>query len=121
MTKAKSFSQLSGPIKNDPARMARVEQYEQAMEIILALGELRAKRHMTQQELAQELNVFQANISKIEHKDDIYLSTLRNDVAGLGGQLEINVVFPDQKINLIASEYHAVKWPPLVCGYSPDE
>lgn len=104
MTKTKLFSRLSDPIESDPARMARVEQYEQAMETILALGELRARRHMTQQELAQELNVSQANISKIEHKDDIYLSTLRNYVAGLGGQLEINVVFPDQKISLVASE-----------------
>jgi DNA-binding XRE family transcriptional regulator len=104
MTKTKPFSQLTGSIENAPARMASVEQYERTMEMILALGELRAKWHMTQQELARELNVSQANISKIEHKDDIYLSTLQNYVSGLGGRLEINVVFPDQKISLVAPE-----------------
>jgi transcriptional regulator len=64
MTKTKPFSRLSGPIE-------RVEEYEQTMETILALGELRTRRQVTQQELAQELHGSHANISKIERKDDL--------------------------------------------------
>lgn len=98
MTSTRPFAQLSAPIENDPERMSQVAQYERAMETIVALGEIRSRRQVTQQELAQRLSVTQANISKIEHKEDIYLSTLRNYVAGLGGQLEVRIVFPDETI-----------------------
>jgi hypothetical protein len=58
-------------------------------------------RGATQQQIAEVWDVTQANVSQIEHTPDIYLSTLRNYVAALGGRLEINAVFPDQTIRLL--------------------
>jgi hypothetical protein len=38
--------------------------------------------------------VTQANVSRIEHEEDVYLSTLRGYVEALGGQLELRAVCP---------------------------
>jgi predicted transcriptional regulator len=61
----------------------------------MALEELRGALRMTQQELAQTLNVDQSAISKLEHRTDMYVSTLRRCITAMGGQLEIRAVFPE--------------------------
>jgi predicted transcriptional regulator len=60
----------------------------------MALEELRDALRMTQQELAQTLQVDQSAVSKLEHRTDMYVSTLRRCIAAMGGQLEIRAVFP---------------------------
>jgi transcriptional regulator with XRE-family HTH domain len=70
----------------------------------LALAELRSQRGVTQQDVAGKLRVTQANISRIEHEEDLYLSTLRGYVAALGGELEVNAVFPDGKVALVPAK-----------------
>jgi DNA-binding XRE family transcriptional regulator len=101
---AKKFEQLRAPIRANPERRARVEQYKRAIEDALALAELRESRHVTQQEVAEALGVSQANVSRIEHQDDVYLSTLSNYVAALGGYLEIRAVFPEGSVSLLEGE-----------------
>jgi transcriptional regulator with XRE-family HTH domain len=66
----------------------------------LALAELRASRDLTQVHLARALGVSQPNVSRIEHQEDVYLSTLRSYVQALGGQLEIRAVFDDEVVDL---------------------
>lgn len=55
--------------------------------------ETRAKAHLTQEELADRLNVKRSYISKIERAvSDIRISTLRKIIEeGLGGKLHISV------------------------------
>jgi transcriptional regulator with XRE-family HTH domain len=72
------------------------------MEDVLALAELRQACGTTQREVAESLNVSQANVSRIEHEEDLYLSTLRGYVAALGGELELRAVFPDRTVTLVA-------------------
>ena len=60
----------------------------------------REARSTTQVELASALGVTQANVSRIEHQDDLYLSTLREYVEALGGRLQIAAIFDDQTILL---------------------
>jgi hypothetical protein len=55
--------------------------------------------------MAEILGVTQANISRIEHEEDLYLSTLRSYVAALGGELEVNAVFADGKVALVPAEW----------------
>ena len=62
---------------------------------MLALGDLRESLGVTQTELAGVLGVSQPNVSKLEGKDDIRLSTLGGYVAALGGRLVVRVVFPN--------------------------
>ena len=66
----------------------------------MALEELRDALRMTQQELAQALNVDQSAVSKLEHRTDMYVSTLRRCITAMGGQLEIRAVFPQGTVRI---------------------
>ncbi|MDQ3514062.1 MAG: helix-turn-helix domain-containing protein [Chloroflexota bacterium] len=96
MSRVKPFSNLSDPINADPVRRARVEARQRAMESALDLAEVRQRRGLTQVVVASALEQTQANVSRIEHSGDLYLSTLNDYVTALGGQLQINAVFPDE-------------------------
>lgn len=100
MPKTKPFAELAAKVKADPVRRARIEVEKQAMRDAIALAELRKQRGTTQTNLAEALDVTQANISRIEHEEDLYLSTLRDYVAALGGELELVAVFPDATVTL---------------------
>jgi hypothetical protein len=50
---------------------------------------------MTQDQLAATLEIAQGDVSKIEHRTDIYLSTLRRYIEAMGGELKIVASFPD--------------------------
>jgi hypothetical protein len=59
-----------------------------------------AARAMTQEELGRKLGLKQAAISRMERRTDVYVSTLSKFVEGMGGRLEIRVVFPDGAIRI---------------------
>jgi predicted transcriptional regulator len=96
------FSELANAAKADPVRRERIEQFTRAMEDALALAELRQELGVTQRDMAESLSVTQANVSRIEHEEDLYLSTLRGYVEALGGRLELNAVFPDRTVVIVA-------------------
>ena len=66
----------------------------------MPLDELRRARQMTQTKLAETLGVNQSEVSKIEHRTDVYISTLAEYVEALGGRLEIRAVFRDREMRI---------------------
>jgi len=60
----------------------------------MTMRELRKARNITQVKLAKELNVKQEQISRIEKRSDLLISTLRRQVEALGGELTILASFP---------------------------
>jgi DNA-binding XRE family transcriptional regulator len=66
----------------------------------MPLEEIRKARQMTQAKLAEVLGVNQGEVSKIEHRTDLYVSTLAGYVEALGGKLEIRAVFPDRQMRI---------------------
>lgn len=66
----------------------------------LPLERLRSARNLTQTSMAELLGVQQSAVSKIERRSDMYLSTLRNYVAAMGGNLEIQAVFPEGAVRI---------------------
>jgi DNA-binding XRE family transcriptional regulator len=66
----------------------------------MPLDEIRKARQMTQAKLADVLGVNQGEVSKIEHRTDIYISTLAGYIEALGGRLEIRAVFPDREMRI---------------------
>jgi len=66
----------------------------------MTLAELRKAFPLTQDTLAKTLNVKQAEISKIENRADMLMSTLRNVVQAMGGELEVRAVFSDRAIEI---------------------
>ena len=67
----------------------------------MALEELRGARQLTQADMAEMLDVPQSSISRIEQRTDMYLSTLRNYIHAVGGELRIQAVFPDGRTVVI--------------------
>ena len=55
---------------------------------------------MTQEELANRLSVAQSNISRLEHRRDMLISTLQEVVRALGGELRLSAVFPDGVVEI---------------------
>jgi DNA-binding XRE family transcriptional regulator len=62
----------------------------------LNLRELRRHRRLTQARLSKKLKIGQEGVSRIEKRADLYLSTLRSYVEGVGGELTLMVKFPDR-------------------------
>jgi DNA-binding XRE family transcriptional regulator len=78
-----------------PDRRERIDRIKGAMNDAIALSELRQGRGMSQTDVAHQLDVSQARVSKIEREDDLYLSTLRRYVEAMGGSLELRAVFQE--------------------------
>lgn len=80
----------------------------------MSLQELRKAKQQSQQKLAEILHVKQGEISKIEHRTDMYVSTLRDYIEAIGGTLEITATFPNSppiKINQFETEETETKEP----------
>ena len=65
-------------------------------EPLRTLTDLRREEGLSQQDMAEELAVSQANISKIERQSDPQVSTLMRYLGALGANLELRAVFPDR-------------------------
>jgi transcriptional regulator with XRE-family HTH domain len=68
----------------------------------LNLREVRRLRKLTQAKLSKKLKIGQEGVSRIEKRSDLYISTLRNYVEGVGCELILGVRFPDQSLVLLA-------------------
>jgi hypothetical protein len=62
----------------------------------LSLRELRKAMKLTQADLAKRLKKGQDEVSRIEQRDDLLLSTLNGYVESLGGELELLCTFKDR-------------------------
>src|SRR5437016_4961393 len=91
---------LRDQMRRDPVRAAKLDRMKSAMDDAVRLSTLREARQMTQHQVAQALGSSQANVSKLERRDDVYLSTLSDYVEALGGSLELRAVFPDEVITI---------------------
>jgi len=61
----------------------------------MSLQELRRARKLTQVKMAKSLGIAQKQISEIEKRTDMHISTLRRTVEAMGGSLQIIAQFPD--------------------------
>jgi DNA-binding XRE family transcriptional regulator len=86
-------------IKSLPA--SRQRKIEKRVATLIAeemtLQELRRARTMTQVSMAKTLGVAQKQISEIEKRTDMHISTLRRSIEAMGGTLSLVAEFPDRK------------------------
>lgn len=95
---AKKFADLEA--KMSPASRERSDALYQQHIAAMPLHELRHAKAMSQAKLAESLHVNQAAISKMEHRTDVYVSTLRDYIRAMGGELEIIARFPDGAVKI---------------------
>jgi DNA-binding XRE family transcriptional regulator len=68
----------------------------------LTLQDLRQAQHLTQERMAELLGVEQENVSRLERRADLLLSTLMSYVAAMGGKLRLVAEFPNRHPVFIA-------------------
>ena len=86
-------------IRNLPASRRRKIEKRAAALIAeeMTLQEPRRARAMTQVRLAKNLGVAQKQVSEIEKRTDMHISTLRRSIEAMGGKLSLVAEFPDRK------------------------
>jgi ribosome-binding protein aMBF1 (putative translation factor) len=80
-----------------PARKAAAAKTKEMLKE-MPLRELRQAHQMSQERLAELLLTKQANVSRIERRTDMYISTLRSYIEAMGGKLDIIAKFPDGEV-----------------------
>jgi predicted XRE-type DNA-binding protein len=96
----KTLAEMAEEIERDPARAARIAEHKARFEHLMALDELRRGQTVTQQQVAEVLHVSQERVSQIERQNDLLLSTLRDYITALGGELCVVAAFDGEEIPL---------------------
>lgn len=94
----KSFSILRKKMSRKAQHLAKHNAEKLLADMVLQ--ELRQARNMSQEKLAEMLNTKQANVSRIERRTDMYISTLRSYIEAMGGELDIVAKFPEGNIHI---------------------
>jgi hypothetical protein len=95
---ARNFRELKA--KMAPEARAEVDAWVQQEMKQMPLNQLRNARAMTQTRLAELLEMDQGNVSRLEQRTDMYLSTLRSYIEAMGGVLEIRALFPEGDVRI---------------------
>jgi DNA-binding transcriptional regulator YiaG len=90
------FSELRKDVEARPGAAERLAAKRAETLEEIQLYELRHREAVSQVELAGRLDVTQGAISKLEHSDDVRVSTLRQYLEALGARLELVAVFDDE-------------------------
>jgi DNA-binding transcriptional regulator YiaG len=90
---AKNFQELRAGMSR-AARAASEAEHRRLVEE-MSLHQLRKARELTQTKIAEDLHIGQGDVSKLERRTDMYVSTLASYLQAVGASLEIRAVFPD--------------------------
>ena len=94
----RSFNELRAKMSSE--RRARNVAATQRMLAELPLQELRHALELTQANLAETMKCGQDEISKLERRADMLVSTLRRYIEAMGGRLDIVATFPDGEVRI---------------------
>ena len=106
------FSQLLADMT--PADRAEGRRRADRILAEMPLQELRKARKLSQDSLASALGASQPQISRIEHRTDLYVSTIRRYIEAMGGQLDIVAHFPEGSVRI--DQFHTVDLKELDLG-----
>ncbi len=81
-----------------PERRRRINDMKAGLLAEMPLHELRRARALTQQDLAEALQVNQPAVAKMERRVDMYVSSLRSYIEAAGGRLKIVAEFSDGEV-----------------------
>lgn len=96
---------MTKPFKNLRDKMSPSAQAKSAKQAVvlmaeMPLQELRQAKLMSQEHIAKALHTKQANVSRIERRTDMYISTLRSYIEAMGGELDIVAKFPEGSVHI---------------------
>jgi len=89
------FSELRKQVEEHSGAVERLSELRAETLDEIRLYELRHAEAVSQAELAGRLEVTQGAVSKLEHAEDVRVSTLRQYLEALGARLELVAIFED--------------------------
>ena len=98
MTGRNKFSGLTENLSLE--RRVKIEMHKIDLREEMALHELRKVLDKSQADLAARLDVNQPAITKMEHRTDIRISSLKRMIEAMGGSLEIKACFPQGDVTI---------------------
>ncbi len=97
MSGHRKWSELRDKMMERPGAPEALERAWAAHDEEVRLYELRRAEALSQVEVAGRLEITQSAVSKLEHADDVRVSTLRDYLDALGARLELVAVFDDDE------------------------
>jgi transcriptional regulator with XRE-family HTH domain len=100
-----------------PARRRKIEGRAAQLAVEeMSLRELRRAHKLTQERIAETLGIGQDQVSRLEQRSDLLISTLRSYVEAMGGRLTLVAEFPDHKpvvlSGIAALDIESISTPP---------
>lgn len=92
---------------SDDEKQAIEARYSKLHAEYMTLQEIRKGQNVTQEDMAKLLGIKQENVSRLERREDMRLSTLRDYIEALGGEMQITAEFPDNKTISIINHHDA--------------
>ena len=84
--------------KMAPEKQQRIRDRADILILRMALQDLRKEKGKTQEQMAKLMGMSQSALSKMEHQQDMKLSTLVRIIRALGGELKMIAQFPDNEV-----------------------
>ena len=95
---AKQFRNLRNEMSQE--RRDKIEKMTKDMLAEMPMHELRRARQLSQEQLADVLDIKQGSVSKLERRTDLYISTLRRYIEAMGGELTLQARFPEGSVTI---------------------
>lgn len=95
---AKKWSEIRR--KHSPEVEERIRARVKQAAVGMMLNQIREARKLTQVNLAKTLKINQGAVSTMEKRADMYVSTLRNYIEAMGGNLHITAEFPEGSVEI---------------------
>lgn len=105
--KAARANALGTPRAKDAHRKLTDELDQHVERKKATLAQVRQAVGLTQTQLADELGIAQGDVSKIEHRDNLRLTTLARFIEATGGHLRIVAVYDDTEVDLAIGDLTA--------------
>lgn len=95
---AKKFRNLRNKMSQE--RRDKIKTMTKDMLAEMPMHELRRARQLSQEQLADVLDIKQGSVSKLERRTDLYISTLRRYIEAMGGELTLQARFPEGSVTI---------------------
>lgn len=97
---AKAWSEIRKKSKLTEGQRNEDDQWVQRELLDMSLREMREMVGKNQTDVAAEIETTQSELSRLERRDDFFLSTLKKYVAALGGEVQVIAKFGDKMVRL---------------------
>lgn len=94
----RKFSELLDKMPHESRE--RIDQRAKELLAEMPLYQLRQALEFSQEQMAEAMGVNQSAISKMEHRPDMFISTLRRYIEAMGGELEVVATFSGGSVRI---------------------